>query len=165
MVHRSLFQAVEESCGTLLPVLQVMNDEQGLQGCWFTGAVRRLHEGYALVQYADLQTPDEGAQLQEWFRIPGEVAGSLGAVQAEHEAHHSLSYKLRPAPPAQVSCWAQELQPAECSAICCSDSRPLLQFNAVQQQHMSLCSGPAVRQLLDAPMKADAQRTTGDAAA
>ena len=108
LVDRSLLRATAESSETLPSVVQVMNDEQGLEGCWFTGAVCRLHEGYALVQYADLQTPDEGAQLQEWFRIPGEVVGTLAAaVQAGHDAHHSLSYKLRPAPPAQVSCWGQ----------------------------------------------------------
>ena len=108
MVHRSLLRAKAESSETLFSVVQVMNNEKGLEGCWFTGAVCLLHEGYALVQYADLQTPDEGAQLQEWFRIPGEVPGTLGAVQAGHDAHHSLSYKLRPAPPAQVSCWARQ---------------------------------------------------------
>ena len=116
-----------------------MNDEQGLQGCWFTGAVRRLHEGYGLVQYADLQTPDEGAQLQEWFRIPGEVPGTLGAVQAGHEVHHSLSYKLRPAPPAQVRCWGS----ASCNLLHVEQcvAQTLAPFCiSIYNQQMLLCS-------------------------
>ena len=83
--------------------VQVMNDEEGLRGCWFAAGVAQLCASHALVSYADLQDEGSGASLQEWFPLPGMGPGGLSAAAAGGKRVHAQpGYMLRPAPPAEV---------------------------------------------------------------
>ena len=52
---------------------QVMNDEEGLRGCWFAGSIAQLCASHALVSYADLEDEANGGPLQEWFLLARRV--------------------------------------------------------------------------------------------
>ena len=82
---------------------QVMNDEEGLRGCWFAGSIAQLCASHALVSYADLEDEANGGPLQEWFLLPGVSTGQLSASAAGGKrVHVEPGYMLRPTPPAEV---------------------------------------------------------------
>jgi hypothetical protein len=91
------------------PRAQVTNDEDGLRGCWFAGAVAARAPGAALVAYAELE--DDGAPgepLREWFPLPPGAAGARGGPGGPrlpddgHARHRGAGFQLRPQPPAQA---------------------------------------------------------------
>jgi hypothetical protein len=83
--------------------MQVMNDEEGLRGCWFGGRVAQTCGSHALVAYAELEDEDAGGPLREWFPLPGAPAGLPGAPGgAGLRVHTQSGYLLRPAPPPEV---------------------------------------------------------------
>jgi len=68
---------------------QVTNDEDGLRGCWFAGAVAQRAPGAALVAYAELE--DDGA--------PG---GGARPPDDGRARHRGAGFQLRPQLPAQA---------------------------------------------------------------
>ena len=96
-------------CHPPLAMGQVMTAEEGLEGCWFTGAIQALSGGWALVAYDELQeSEEEGAgKLREWFPVPGQHQAAAPAEAdggAQHTVHATASgHELRPAPPAKAS--------------------------------------------------------------
>lgn len=80
-----------------------MTDEEGLQGCWFTGAITKLQHGYARIQYEELMDEDDTNQhLEEWFPLPEAVEADAARLGSEHDAHFGPGYQIRPVPPIQV---------------------------------------------------------------
>ncbi len=86
---------------------QVTNDEDGLRGCWFAGAVAQRAPGAALVAYAELE--DDGAPgepLREWFPLPAGAAGTRGGGARPPDdgraRHRGAGFQLRPQLPAQA---------------------------------------------------------------
>lgn len=99
--------------------LQVMNDEEGLRGCWFGGRVARACASHALVAYAELEDEEAGGPLQEWFPLPGAPAGGLPAPNdAGLRVHTQPGYLLRPAPPPEVRLHSSDPQQPPASCLC-----------------------------------------------
>ena len=90
--------------------MQVQHDREWMQGRWFAGTVRRLQEGFALVEYAHKQSTSAKGLLKEWFPVQGHVQGSLPDAGGT-DVHTSLGFKLRPAPPAEVQSFQALVQP------------------------------------------------------
>lgn len=80
-----------------------MTDEEGLQGCWFAGAIAKLQHGFALIQYEELMDEEDTSQhLKEWFALPGALEAEAAKLGSMHEAHTGPGYQIRPTPPVQV---------------------------------------------------------------
>lgn len=84
-------------------MLQIMADEEGLQGCWFAGAIRQLQHGFALVEYEELMNEDDTSlHLKEWFALPRANAADAEKLGSEYTAHTGSEFQIRPPPPTQV---------------------------------------------------------------
>ena len=81
-----------------------MNGEEGLQGSWFTGTIKEVQYGFALVAYDELmEAEDTDTKLQEWFPLPQTSQDKRALLDSSHDAHFGPGFKLRPNPPAEVS--------------------------------------------------------------
>lgn len=90
--------------GDALLVVQVMNDEEGLQGSWFMGTITHLQHGFALVAYDELMvSEDSDEKLQEWFPLPGTPQTNKDLLESTYDSHFGPGFKIRPPPPAEVS--------------------------------------------------------------
>ncbi|KAG6550537.1 hypothetical protein Mapa_007906 [Marchantia paleacea] len=56
-------------------LVEVMNDEEGLRGGWFSAQVLELKPGQAYVQYDEILTDDGKTKLKEWFPLEGKMEG------------------------------------------------------------------------------------------
>jgi hypothetical protein len=56
--------------------MQVMSEEEGLRGGWFSAKVLTLTETEALVVYDELLTDDGSSNLKEWFPLKDSVVGN-----------------------------------------------------------------------------------------
>ncbi|CAM6129826.1 unnamed protein product [Calypogeia fissa] len=56
--------------------VEVMNDEEGLRGGWFSAKVLQLRPGEAFVLYDEILTDDGTGQLKEWFPLEGPLEGA-----------------------------------------------------------------------------------------
>ncbi|KAL2623042.1 hypothetical protein R1flu_003247 [Riccia fluitans] len=56
-------------------VVEVMNDEEGLRGGWFSAQVLEVKGAEVYVQYDELLTDDGKTRLKEWFPLEGKMDG------------------------------------------------------------------------------------------
>lgn len=76
-----------------------MDNDEGLQGCWFIGMIESVKYQYALVRYFELNASEETTdKLREWFPLPG--AKPQAKLPAEFTKHTATDAKLRPRSPA-----------------------------------------------------------------
>ena len=83
--------------------MQVMNDEEGLQGSWFMGTITQLQHGFALVAYDELMvSEDSDEKLQEWFPLPATPHTNKDLLDSTYDSHFGPGFKIRPPPPSDV---------------------------------------------------------------
>eukprot|EP01018_Ginkgo_biloba_P018815 Gb_04223 [translate_table: standard] len=64
-------------------LVEVVSDEEGLRGVWFSAKVLSLQDGKALVRYDELLSEEGSIQLQEWIPLEGE-SGKAPRIRMAH---------------------------------------------------------------------------------
>lgn len=83
-----------------------MSPEEGLDGTWYSGAIRELRHGWALVAYDELKESEaeDSPPLLEWYPLPGQAQGPAPEPRPPGEVHAPASGpQLRPVPPPEAS--------------------------------------------------------------
>ncbi len=83
-----------------------MSPEEGLDGTWYSGAIRELRHGWALVAYDELKESEaeDSPPLLEWYPLPGQAQGPAPEARPPGEVHAPASGpQLRPVPPPEAS--------------------------------------------------------------
>ncbi|KAL3690973.1 hypothetical protein R1sor_004624 [Riccia sorocarpa] len=72
----SASNATDASKGIVVgSLVEVMNDEEGLRGGWFSAQVLEVKGAEAYVQYDELLDDDGKTKLKEWFPLEGKMEG------------------------------------------------------------------------------------------
>lgn len=72
-------------------IVEVLSDEEGLRGVWFSARVLNVEHGKALVVYDELLSDDGPNQLEEWFDLEG-APGEAPRVRLAHP-NTSISFE------------------------------------------------------------------------